>query len=314
MLMYFDGERWLYGPIQKEREMGKKLVWCLALLIGGISMTTAKADILDIRGVGLDADTTALLTEVEDFFQKNIANDFSDRIPRFMKWQLQKIRVVASLDPNGDGPGGVLASARSTDWIEYHTRFDDMAIVQAGELFIDADTLIDPTLSRNDLFWIITHEVLHAAGFNPGIWLRNDLLVDSRFGESHYAGINAVEAYRRESRLRGARTVPLETAGGGGTAGAHWASFTPGLHGNGRQDVMIGFFDPSNTLFLSNTTIGAMRDVHLTMTDDGFQGGRTVGPRGWKRPPMPFTSVPEPSSACLLVLGIAGMALRRRRA
>ena len=62
--------------------------------------------------------------------------------------------------------------------------------------------------------------------------------------------------------------VPLEDAGGSGTAGSHWdeADFAP----QGAQmsnDLMTGYFASGETTLLSDTTIAAFADLGYAVGD-----------------------------------------------
>ncbi len=328
--------------------MGKTVLGCLALILGMLSVSNAKADILDIDTSALDARTAAIVERVEQRIMNEIANDFSQALPRFMLQQLKKIEVVASFDPNADGLGGVLASAAITNSLDYNTRYANISVAQDGQMFIDqADA---NALSDNELFTVITHEVFHNLGFGGGSFMRNALVNGTR-----YIGQNGVEGFRKDTGFAFLTSVPLEQGGGAGTAGSHWAANVPGLQGPGFQDLMQGFADFNNQFRISNASMGVIRDVHLTMTVDGFESPiPPLGPNAWKRPPIAVTpavaggagagapvtdrpgspdfgaggigglgsgaasgavsSVPEPTGATVLVLGFVGLVMRRRRA
>jgi hypothetical protein len=285
----------------------KKQILAIVVAIFGIG-SVANADVVDINPTGFDAAGTALIERVEERIMNEIVNDFrTDQMPRWMSNQLQTIQISAQVAPDSDGVGGVLAFARVDRWLSYESRFAKVAVAQVGSLFIDpADLAVTPA---RDMESIVLHEAMHAMGFSGTGFEMNDNVVNT----FQYIGRHGVDGFREDSGIPFAPFVPLEQAGGGGTAGSHWAVGTPGLQGPGFQDVMIGFFDPANDIIVSNATIGALNDLHLTMTDDGFQGGNPFGPRGWKRPPVAITSVPEPASASLLVFGLAGIVMRRRR-
>lgn len=299
--------------------MGKRLVVFLAFVAGLLTAANANADILDITGVGLDDNLLSVIAEAERRITNSVANDYSDELPRFILEQAKKIEITAQLDPDADGVGGVLASATTDIWLDTGA---GTALAQEGSLFIDEEDFA--ILSRESQISIVMHEVFHAMGFSGDGFGRNELVVN----DFQYVGVEGVMGFRRDSGLQFASFVPLEQTGGAGTAGSHWAENTPGLQGPGFQDVMIGFFDETNNIIISEATIGAMRDLHFTITQDGFVQS-PFADAFWKNPPSGLveegngemlvtlgsniTAVPEPTSVTLLAFGVVGFALRRRR-
>lgn len=303
--------------------MGKRLAVLLALVAGLFTAGNTYADVLDITGVGLDDNLLSVIAEAERRITNGIANDYSDKLPRHILDQAKRIEITAQLDPNADGVGGVLASATTDTWLDTGGQAPTRrALAQSGSLFIDADDFA--VLSRESQISIVMHEVLHAMGFSGDGFERNGLVVN----DFQYVGVEGVMGFRQDSGLQFASFVPLETAGGAGTAGSHWAENTPGLQGPGFQDVMVGFFDETNNIIVSNATRGAMRDLHFTITQDGFTENPTAD-SFWKEPPSGLlvdgtgqqlvtlsaniTAVPEPAAATLIAFGLVGFALRRRR-
>ena len=103
---------------------------------------------------------------------------------------------------------------------------------------------------------IILHEMMHAIGFAGFIFDLKDL-IDSN---GNFIGTNAVAAY--------GGTVPIETGGGNGTAGSHWAenAFSPG--GTAMPDeLMTGWVEYNQQTRLSDTTVGALADLGYTVAD-----------------------------------------------
>ena len=81
---------------------------------------------------------------------------------------------------------------------------------------------------------------------------------DHLLSGSQYVGSHALLAYQLLSGNPSATSVPLETGGGPGTAGAHWSEAAFG------NELMTGFIsgipDP-----LSSVTIGSLQDMGYTV-------------------------------------------------
>lgn len=155
-----------------------------------------------------------------------------------------RMRVQMGLLGGGsDGGGRVLANAMP---LQYRT---GDGLPWLGETGIDP---ADATSSQ--LVAILTHEIGHALGFassNPSFtrWV-------SGFT---WTGPNAVREYRS---LAGASmtSVPLESGGGMGTAGAHWSEAVF------RTELMTGFVEPAGVpMPLSRVTVGAFADLGYTV-------------------------------------------------
>ncbi len=291
----------------------------LGTLLLGVTQT-AKADIIDMDISGVAPQHRELFQRAETYFTENVANDFSPFLPRGFVFRLDRIQITAST-PVVDGVGGTLGRAG----VQVHEVFDGLAVAQESILELDEEDIT--AFGEEVAFNVIIHEMLHAVGFNPNTWGLNTRrgfnLLDPN-DPALFVGRNGVQAYQKEPGGDPfARAVPLDNTGGAGTGLAHHREFTilddkDFLNGPSvrNQDIMMGVLDVGpESLYLSGTTVGMIRDVHLWMTRTGYQGGGR-GPRGWKRPPLAFgtsTAIPEPGSACLIALAFGGLALRRRR-
>ncbi|GLS29356.1 pre-peptidase C-terminal domain-containing protein [Neomesorhizobium albiziae] len=140
-----------------------------------------------------------------------------------------------------DGPSNVLGRAgpdalRSGSSLPYHgiMEFDsaDMATMLAN------GTLVD----------VILHEMGHVLGLGT-LWSQLGL----KSGNFQYIGESALAEYRTLSGQANAQSVPLETGGGAGTAGGHWAESVFG------GELMTGYANGS--MAMSRMTIASLEDM-----------------------------------------------------
>ena len=155
-----------------------------------------------------------------------------------------RITVQEGLLGGGNGPGGALANAGPIAF-----RSDASGLPWDAEAGIDPSDAGDPQLNN-----IVLHEFGHALGF--GISGRGVPTFYSRFVVgSGFTGGNAVQAYRSLFR-NSATSVPLETGGGAGTAGAHWSESVM------KNELMTGYSEaPGVAMPISVITVGAMQDM-----------------------------------------------------
>ena len=148
-----------------------------------------------------------------------------------------EIRVQPGLLGGGDAPGGTLANARPLAFRS------DTGLPYLGEVGVDLNDINNP-----ELVAIMIHEFGHALGM-PGASSFQTFIVGD-----YFTGPNAVREY---GNIFGASAdtngVPLETGGGGGTAGAHWSEAEFG------NELMTGFLGATN--LISTVTVGAFEDV-----------------------------------------------------
>ena len=109
-------------------------------------------------------------------------------------------------------------------------------------------------LANGTLEGVILHEMGHVLGIG-GLWDNNDLV--DPLNDTHYTGQYALSAWRTVSGNASASYVPLETAGGLGTAGVHWSETTLG------DELMTGYVD--NHMPISIVTIGTLADLGYTV-------------------------------------------------
>lgn len=208
-----------------------------------------------------------------------------------------ELTITVNIEPI-DGVNGVLGSAGPTS----AKTTPNYVYANTGSMTFDsADTA---GLEANGTFDdVILHEMGHVIGVGTlwsssgvGIPGRQELYVD---GSGQYTGAAGVAAYNAEFAQNGA-FVPVELAGGPGTADGHWNEVDNGAGLTGivslitgqdlRDELMTGWLNAP--LFMSNLTIASMQDMGYTTTD--------------------LAQVPEPSTILIAGMGLA-LGFRRRR-
>ena len=159
-----------------------------------------------------------------------------------------------------DGSGGTLANATPTAFRP--------ATGPSANLPYRADVGVDMAdATSSQLVTILTHELGHALGFTSVSRLLN--LISG----ASYVGANALREYKNTFDAA-ATSVPLETIGGSGTAGAHWAEATFG------SELLTGFLNPGINP-LTRLTVGAFQDmgysVNYAAADDYLPPSGTLG-------------------------------------
>ena len=231
------------------------------------------------------------------------------------QYQPHTLTINASI-PSLDGIGGTLGSAGPQtatyyDNNPYGTPTVALYYTTTGSMQFDSADV--PALVANNTFYgVVLHEMAHVIGIGT-LWALNSNLVNTTYpiytvGSGQYTGPNALAQYRSEFSQPSATYVPVELAGGSGTANAHWNEVDGGLsptgivsvsHGMDLQDeLMTGW--ASGNFFLSRTTLGSLDDLGYIV--DYSKAGIVNH----------IVVVPELSSISLCLLGGA-LLFRRRR-
>lgn len=303
-------------------------LFCWVALVG--QLPSAHADIMNVNVDGVDPRYRSAFLQAEAFWESRIIG-YSPVLPASVRNRLSKLQITAATSAI-DGVGGILGQAGPTNVLRFSSTGPGLksingtpiAIATAAQMTFDTAD-VAALAANGGLLDVIKHEMGHALGFGS-LW-RDNGLVATINGQTQYIGANALATYRTESGNRGARWVPVEQAGGPGTAGSHWEDNDPFFNRrsrNGSSELMIGNIDPGNeTKFTSETTWAAMADLWYQVKGINDNLGRPRGgPGGYTKwtggPPLFLTggpgAVPEPGSlGVLLAIGACGALVRSRR-
>jgi hypothetical protein len=278
---------------------GRRLVGFAAIAIAGIWGagiwgTAACADVPFRITMNYDVTNTGQFNQYRNDFVETMSTIetllHSWRGPRAIEAQYNGFTIDVNFE-DIDGPFGVLAMAGPRDVLRwggagYGKNSTRGAVVRTGSSTYDTNDMA--FMAANGLLRsVIMHETFHALGF-PGVW--NDFGYRAPNNLPGYVGPNGLAAYRQASGNRFATFVPLETSGGGGTAGAHWSSADPYFFNpqTGAGELMIGF--ASEDAWLSPVTLAQFRDLGYLVPSLG--GGRVddFWPRG---PGLPKDPAPD---------------------
>ena len=185
-----------------------------------------------------------------------------------------------------DGAGSTFAEAGPTG-LDFQ---QGLFLATSGDMHFDLADLA-ALEAAGTLHSVMMHEIAHVLGFGT-LWSLNGLYLE---GSGQYVGAAGVAAYAAEFSP-GAFFVPVELGGGPATRDLHWnevdggiglTGITDGLGRDFGNEMMTGWTGPDATArYLSHTSLRSFEDLG-------------------------FTTVPEPSTALLLLLA-AGAARRKR--
>jgi hypothetical protein len=171
---------------------------------------------IEFKGTGWSADLQTAFKQAADYFTTVITEDIGGG-GLYRGKIIDDLYVSAEL-ATIDGTGGILGQAGPTAvWLPSE-------LTAAGQMKFDvADA--GTFLAAGDWQSIVTHELMHVLGFGS-LWNYGaNPLVEGNL----YTGEAATLVY--------GEAIPVETLGGSGTAGSHWAEATFD------DELMTGFID-----------------------------------------------------------------------
>ena len=316
-------------------------VLVLAILAVSYSAPTAKSEIIDLDLSGLTQDfgtagIVQVFREAEQFWDSRVLG-YSNNIARDIQPNLNgRLTIVVTEDDGVLGDIGAIAAARTLTTATSVLGGRNRAVATSSEILFSPDTVGDFTTA--EFRDIVIHEMGHALGFGT-LWTQNDLLelVPRRNGIPQFRGINARRTFADEAGFNVPQVayVPIELEGGIGTALGHWDDdnfFFNSVNRDNRVELLTGFFIDNTERFVSETTFASLVDIGYVVS--GFNEDELINFNIPTRPLFPTTAsrnffptttttlaaisasptaVPEPSALMLVLAGMSGMLLRRRR-
>lgn len=226
------------------------------------------------------------------------------------------INSVLTIQANSvakDGVGGLLGSAgpRSAKFgLEHNYLYARSGLMEFDTADL-ASLEADGTLTS-----LIVHEMGHVLGLGT-LWSSSALGYKGYqelyvAGTGQYTGADALAAWRSEFSQPNATFVPVEMAGGAGTANAHWNEVDGGAGPTGyisnltgqdfRDELMTGWLN--GPAFISTVTLGGLSDLGYTLNTSASNFGTANN----------SAAVPEPSTLILSTLAaLAACCSRQRR-
>jgi hypothetical protein len=205
---------------------------------------------------------------------------FSARLPAIVQRSVHAVRFTITIE-GIDGPGGVLAFAGATSFLQLAGSKPYALPQSAIAVFDSEDAVILYQLGL--LKDTAMHEFCHGLGFSGNVWGQNRLNLGPFNG---FTGSYGLKAFRKEAKKPAALYVPVEQAGGAGTAGSHWDSAESFFYdpATNRGELMIGFL--TDSAFISETTWASFADswykvkgVNDTLVGSRPGNGTGRGPR-----------------------------------
>ena len=216
---------------------------------------------LDLNGLG-GSTAAAILSsfaQAEARWEKIILGDLQNY--NYFGFQIDDLFISADVGAI-DGFGGILGSAGPQVFRPSGDATPFLPLI--GQMNFDSADVGSLLNDRGGEGFteVVVHEMGHVLGIGP-LWGNFGLRTGG--SDIQYTGANAIAAYNAV-RNSDAATVPIETGGGGGTAGSHWRETTL------RTELMTGFLNGGTQNALSRITAGSIVDLgYLDVDLDGAE-------------------------------------------
>jgi hypothetical protein len=255
---------------------------CLAVApLRGITITLQLSDVGQggVNGSGFTPSQHALLEDA--------ASQWEQLLPGYQAGiSLSGVAINAFAAPF-DGVGSTFAEAGPTG-LDFQ---QGLFLATSGDMHFDLADLA-ALEAAGTLHSVMMHEIAHVLGFGT-LWSLNGLYVE---GSGQYVGSAGVAAYAAEFSP-GASFVPVELGGSPASRDLHWNEVDGGLGLTGITDALGRDF--GNEMMTAWTGPDASARY---LSDTSLRSFEDLG----------FTTIPEPSTALLLLAAVGGMARRRR--
>ncbi len=254
----------------RERCRGGLFLAGIIVACGASSPPIADAGVvIEVNFVsGLTASQQAHFSVAASYWQSLIV-DYSVGFNPLLAANFNQGRIAISASGEAiDGVGGVLGSAGP----EAGVGTNGLLYTATGVMQFDTADLA-ALESSNRLLSVIMHEMAHVLGFGI-LWdpafSYNILGYQDIYNEASFAyvGTNALNEWKTEFGQTAATFIPIESAGGSGTAHGHWDEFTGGAVLTGitdslgrdmRNELMTGWLNAPS--FLSRMSVAQFADI-----------------------------------------------------
>lgn len=206
--------------------------------------------VIDFKGTGWTTGLQSAFTNFADYLTTQISNDIGGNATINGRF-IDDLYITAQL-VTIDGAGGILGQAGAT------SVWNSSSLTATGQMQFDS---ADAKNYSNLGLWddIVAHEMMHVLGFGS-LWEYNRDLVSV---DNKYTGAAGLAAYNALNPTNQVSGLAVETGGGAGTAGSHWAENVFG------SELMTGYINNQNTL--SQYSVMSLNDLGYQISSSSYQ-------------------------------------------